>query len=113
MCFKVQKNSTLIFINYYPFKHDKISVESVLSVINSTTICFESIDVYPKNKIKNGYGTTLLKYIIDYCTKLGYSNIVLNVLDDKEYLIKWYKTRGFTIANISLENRVFLMRLII
>lgn len=111
--FTTQKNKSLTLINYYPTKKKSIHVDCVLNIINSDVICLESIDVYPTNKTGHGYGSDLLKYIINYCEQLGYNSIVLNVLDDQVYLINWYQQHGFVISSELIENRVFLMKKLI
>jgi N-acetylglutamate synthase-like GNAT family acetyltransferase len=98
-------------INYYPTNNNLISIDSILSIIESNVICLESIDVYPKNKIKCGYGSKLLKHIISHCKTLKYKFLVLNVLNNENYLINWYQKNGFVKIDELINNRHFSMKL--
>ena len=89
----------------------------IIGCIDGTPVCSAIIDIHynyttalisciasnPKN---NGYGTLLMKYIIDYFDKINIYNININVNIDKnsDRLIKFYSKFGFVVEDSDNED---------
>lgn len=77
----------------------QILIKCHLIIVNKSII--ELADIFTnENQRGKGYGTILLNYVIDYCTKKGYKKIVGNLsrFDDVERLKLWYIKYGFEIG---------------
>ncbi|MBY9007720.1 MAG: GNAT family N-acetyltransferase [Candidatus Lokiarchaeota archaeon] len=88
-------------IHYYLLEIEKKNIPigcCALEIVNSNIGYLERLAVLPSFR-KNGYGTALVKHIINRAKKINIKRIEIGIIAEDVKLRKWYENLGFSIKS--------------
>ncbi len=95
-------------IHYYLLKIEKQNYPigcCALEIVNSDIGYLERLAVLPSFR-KKGYGTALVKYIINKAKEFNIKRIEVGIIANNKKLRRWYENLGFDIKNKAVFNHL-------